>query len=276
MNISQTLTHPTHSKRLNATWNAICTIAGRDVMRFLRDPIRLVFTLLLPLILVGGLSGTLQSSLGGAVSYNLMAFTMVGMLGMTLFQGTMNGVMSLIEDRQNDFTQELFIAPISRYAIVFGKILGESLVALTQSVVLVLMGLLIFHIPFSLFSLILVLPVSLITCLFGGAFGVLLTSLFSNQRTANMVLPFLLFPQFFLAGVFLPLRNLPWYLDILSKITPMRYVVDLIRGIFYAGRPEYGQVVLLHPLINLAIMGILFTIFLVTGTALFVRGERNR
>ena len=276
MNISQTLTHPTHSKRLNATWNAICTIAGRDVMRFLRDPIRLVFTLLLPLILVGGLSGTLQSSLGGAVSYNLMAFTMVGMLGMTLFQGTMNGVMSLIEDRQNDFTQELFIAPISRYAIVFGKILGESLVALTQSVVLVLMGLLIFHIPFSLFSLILVLPVSLITCLFGGAFGVLLTSLFSNQRTANMVLPFLLFPQFFLAGVFLPLRNLPWYLDILSKITPMRYVVDLIRGIFYAGRPEYGQVVLLHPLINLAIMGILFTIFLVTGTALFVRSERNR
>ena len=276
MNISQTLTHPTHSKRLNATWNAICTIAGRDVMRFLRDPIRLVFTLLLPLILVGGLSGTLQSSLGGAVSYNLMAFTMVGMLGMTLFQGTMNGVMSLIEDRQNDFTQELFIAPISRYAIVFGKILGESLVALTQSVVLVLMGLLIFHIPFSLFSLILVLPVSLITCLFGGAFGVLLTSLFSNQRTANMVLPFLLFPQFFLAGVFLPLRNLPWYLDILSKITPMRYVVDLIRGIFYAGRPEYGQVVLLHPLINLAIMGLLFTIFLVTGTALFVRGERNR
>ena len=37
--------------------------------------------------------------------------------------------MSLIEDRENDFTQELFIAPISRYAIVFGKILGEALVA---------------------------------------------------------------------------------------------------------------------------------------------------
>ncbi|GER90455.1 hypothetical protein KDW_46170 [Dictyobacter vulcani] len=170
----------------------------------------------------------------------------------------------------------MFIAPISRYAIVFGKILGEALVAMVQGVVLIILGLLVFNVPMSPLTLLLIFPVCLIICLFGGAFGVLLISLFNNQRTANMIMPFILFPQFFLSGVFLPVRNLPWYLDILSKIMPMRYVVDLTRGICYLGRPEYKQIVMLNPLINLAITTVLFVVFLVSGTIIFVRSERNR
>src|SRR5579859_139840 len=284
MSISQTLSYTdpegmtsgSRKQLINMTWNAILTIAGRDVMKFVRDPMRLVFALILPIILVGGLSGAMQSNLGRAVSYNLVPFTVIGMLAMSLFQSTMSGLMSLIEDRENDFSQELFIAHISRYAIVFGKILGESLVALVQGVVLVIVGVLLFGVQLSLSALLLIIPVSLIICLLGGSFGVLLMSMFSSQRTANQIVPFLMFPQFFVAGVFMPIRVLPWYLDIIAKITPLRYAVDLVRGIVYAGRPEYAQVVLLHPLINLAVIIVLFTIFLVSGTILFVRSERNR
>jgi ABC-2 type transport system permease protein len=276
MSISSIYQQKDQRKGVNITWNAILTIAGRDVTRFVRDPMRLVFSMILPLVLVGGLSAPLQSNFGQAVSYNLMTFSMTGLLAMTLFQSAMSGLMSLIEDRENDFTQELFIAPISRYAIVFGKILGESLVALVQGVVVIVLGILVFGVPLSPSMLLFIVPVSLITCLLGGSFGVLLTSLFSTQRTANMVLPFLMFPQFFLSGIFLPLRSLPWYLDILSRITPMRYAVDLTRGIVYAGRPESAEIVLAHPVINLMVIAILFTVFLCVGTFLFVRGERNR
>jgi ABC-2 type transport system permease protein len=276
MSISSIYEKTNQGRRLNITWNAILTIAGRDVTRFVREPMRLVFSLILPLILIGGLAGPMQSNFGRAVNYNLITFSMTGLLAMTLFQTAMSGLMSLIEDRENDFTQELFIAPISRYAIVFGKILGESLVALVQGVVLVLVGVLIFGVPMSFSTLLLIVPVSLITCLLGGAFGVLLVSLFSNQRTANMVMPFLMFPQFFLAGIFLPLRSLPWYLDILSRITPMRYAVDLTRGVFYAGRPEAADVLLMHPIFNLIIIAVLFALFLCIGTFFFVRAERNR
>ncbi len=264
------------NKRLNITWNAILTIAGRDVIRLVREPLRLVFTFILPILLVGGLAGPLQSNFGQHLSYNLMTFSMTGLVAMSLFQSTMMGLISLIEDRTSDFSQELFIAPISRYAIVFGKIFGESIVALFQGIILVALGVVLFGVPISPASLLLLIPVLLIICLLGGSFGVLLTSLFGTQRTANAVLPFLMFPLLFLGGVFLPVRTLSWYLDILSKITPMRYAVDLIRGIFYAGNPAFNQVVLLNPLINLLIIGILFIVFLSTGTYLFVRSERNR
>ncbi|GHO46503.1 ABC transporter permease [Ktedonospora formicarum] len=276
MSISSTLARTDKSKHINKTWNAIMTIAGRDIMRFVREPMRLIFSLIMPIILVGGLAGPLQSSFGQAAGYNLMTFSMTGLLAMSLFQSTMSGLVSLIEDKASDFSQEMFIAPISRYAIVFGKILGESLVALVQGVVLVLIGIFIFNVPVSLVSLLLIIPASLIICLFGGAFGVLVTSIFSTQRTANMVMPFLIFPQLLLSGVFLPIRSLPWYLDLIARIVPLRYAVDLVRGIFYIGRPEYSQVVLANPLLNLIVIAVLFVLCLVIGTILFVRGERNR
>ncbi|HEY3108430.1 MAG TPA: ABC transporter permease, partial [Chloroflexota bacterium] len=90
------------------------------------------------------------------------------------------------------------------------------------------------------------------------------------------IFPFVMLPQFFLAGIFNPIDRLPWLLDLLSRLSPLRYAVDLARGAYYLDRPEYARVVLASPLVNLAIMAGLFAIFLVIGTYLFVRNERNR
>ena len=56
----------------------------------------------------------------------------------------------------------------------------------------------------------------------------------------------------------------------------MRYAVDLIRDVYYAGRPEYSKVVL-EPLgYNLIVIGAMFMVFVVIGTLLFVKKESNR
>ena len=62
----------------------------------------------------------------------------------------------------------------------------------------------------------------------------------------------------------------------MSLLSPLRYAVDLMRGIFYWGQPEYDRIILASPLVNLGVIGASFTIFLVIGTFLFVRSERNR
>ena len=98
----------------------------------------------------------------------------------------------------------------------------------------------------------------------------------NNQRAANQIFPFVMLPQLFLAGVFTPVDNLPWFLDFLSRISPMRYAVDFLRGIFYQGTADYSAVVIDSATINLLVIGGLFGIFLVIGTFLFVRKEQNR
>src|SRR5438552_4747392 len=115
----------------------VLAIAQRDLMKLLRDRPRLITTLFSPLLLIGVLGGTLQANLGKNIGFNFLAFTFTGVLGMTLFQSSAQGVISLIEDCANDFSQEMFVSPVSRYSIIFGKILGESLVALPQALAIV-------------------------------------------------------------------------------------------------------------------------------------------
>jgi ABC-2 type transport system permease protein len=122
----------------------------------------------------------------------------------------------------------------------------------------------------------LLVPVALVSCLLGGSFGLVAMSVINSQQAANQIFNFLLLPQFFLAGVFTPITVLPWYLAVLSRLSPMRYVVDLFRDVLYAGRPEYHRLVLLDPVTNLATMALMFTVFMLAGTALFVRRETNR
>jgi ABC-2 type transport system permease protein len=255
--------------------SATLAIAYRDLLKFLRDPLRLVSTLIFPVIFIGILGGSFQANLGADFGYNFLVFTFTGVLAQTLFQSSAMGIVSLIEDRENDFSQEIFVSPISRYSIVFGKILGESLVALPQGLAIVIFGFII-GVPLSGFQLLSLLPVAIAASLFGGAFGVIIMANISSQRAANQIFPFIMLPQYFLAGVFSPIQILPWYLDILSRISPMRYAVDLTRGVFYAGQPDYRQVVLQEPVVNLTIMLGLFLIFMIVGTWLFVRSERNR
>lgn len=255
--------------------NAILAIASRDVLKLLRDRNRLVFTLVFPVIFIGLMGGTLQSNLGRAAGFNFIGFIFTGVLGMTLFQSAAQGLISLIEDRENDFSQEMFVSPISRYSIVFGKILGETVVAFVQAVPTIMLALAL-RVPLTPFQVALLIPASLLACLLGGAFGVAVMSLLSSQRAAQQIFPFLMFPQFFLAGIFNPIKVLPWYLVPFSLLSPMRYAVDLVRGVVYTGRPEYEKVVLFNPLTNLIVMVAIFAGCLVLGTAVFVRRETNR
>jgi ABC-2 type transport system permease protein len=255
--------------------NAILAISFRDLLKLLRDIPRLLTTLVFPLIFIGVLGGTLQSNFGASAGYNFLTFVFTGVFAQTLFQSTAQGVISLIEDRENDFSQEIFVSPISRYSIIFGKILGESLVAFPQGAAIVVFGLLL-GVSITPFQLLGLLLVGLVTCLFGGAFGVVMLSSFKSQRTANQIFPFIIFPQFFTAGVFTPIKVLPLYLDFLSRISPLRYAVDLLRDVFYFGSADYPQVTLDGPGLNSIAIALLFIVFLLVGTALFVRNERNR
>ena len=62
----------------------------------------------------------------------------------------------------------------------------------------------------------------------------------------------------------------------LVALASLGYAVDLARGVFYAGGPDGAKTVLADPLVNIAVMGGEFALFLFVGTFLFVRHERNR
>jgi hypothetical protein len=77
--------------------------------------------------------------LGGALPYAYLPFMLIGMIANTMYQGTITGVTNLVEERENDFTAELFVAPISRYSVLLGKIVGAGIASLIALVGIIAM-----------------------------------------------------------------------------------------------------------------------------------------
>ena len=255
--------------------NAVLAIAHRDLTKLLRDRARILGDLAFPLILVAFLGPALQAGFGSPGGLNLQTYVFTGVLAQTVWQSAAIGVISLIADREEDFSQEVFVSPISRYSIIAGKILGESLVALPQALAILALGV-VLGVPMSVGAVAALLPAILLIALFGGAFGILVLSNLSSQRAANQVFTFVMLPQFFLGGVFNPLAGLPGYLDVLSRIAPLRYAVDLLRGVYESVQPGPVPIMVAGTGFNLAVILGLMLVFIAVGTTLFVRSERNR
>jgi ABC-2 type transport system permease protein len=260
-------------------FNAIWTIAYRDLLKFLRDRPRIIASFIFPFIFIAILGSSFQASVGSAMGYNFVLYTFTGVYAQTLFQSAAFGIISLIEDRDNDFSQEIFVSPISRYSIVFGKIVGESLVAMAQGIGILVFGIIVAAtagVSISVGQMASLVPVGFAVCLFGGAFGIIVLANIHSRRAAEQVFPFIMLPQYFLAGVFNPINNMPLVVNFLSLISPLRYAVDLTRGIFYTGTRDFNPAVLSAPWVNIAVILAMFAGFLVLGTIIFVRVERNR
>jgi ABC-2 type transport system permease protein len=255
--------------------SAIAAIAHRDFVKLLRDRVRLFSELAFPLILIILLGPALQSGFGSPGGLDLTTFVFSGVLAQTIWQSAALGLISLIADREEDFSQEIFVSPVSRYSIVAGKIIGESLVALPTGLGIVVVGLLI-GVDLSPAVLIALIPVSLVVAVYGGAFGLLILSNISSQRTASQIFPFVMLPQFFLAGVFNPIHDLPLPLAVLSAISPMRYAVELTRNVYYGLQPGLPSPDVTAVSVNVTVMVVSFLAFMAVGTVLFVRAERNR
>lgn len=255
--------------------NAVFAIAWREILRAVKSPLSIAFTVIFPILFIGILGGSISQNLSGALPYAYLPFMLIGMVANGMYQGTITGVTNLVEERDNDFTAELFVAPISRYAVLLGKLIGSGIAAMFSLIGIVAM-IVVMQIPMNVGDLLRVIALTPILALAGGALGVFLIGLTQEPRTVAIAVPLLIFPQMFLSGALIPVSAASGILGVLAKITPMTYSIDLARNIYYWGKPEYAAAVLHPPMVDLAITVGFFLVFTIVGTVLFVRADRNR
>jgi ABC-2 type transport system permease protein len=255
--------------------NATFAIAWREVLRAIKSPSSIAFTVIFPVIFMGVLGGSISQNLGGALPYAYLPFMLIGMVANTLYQGTIVGVTNLVEERENDFTAELFVAPISRYAVLLGKIIGSGIASLISLVGIIAM-IFVMQIPMSFGDLLRVIALAPILALAGGSLGVFFIGFVQDPKTAATGVALLVFPQIFLSGALIPTAGSTGILGFLAHLMPMTYSIDLARNIFYAGKPEAAFTVLNSPWLDLAVTVGFFLVFTIVGTYMFVRADRNR
>ena len=272
-------THAAEAKprapRLVLEANATFAVAWREVLRAIKSRQMIAINIIFPILFMGLMGGMIEQNLGNALPFAYLPFMLVGMVAQTMYQGGMMGVTTLIEERENGFTAELFVAPITRYAVLLGRIVGASMASMV-SLIGVLAMIVVMQIPVDAVDVLRVLILAPVLALAGGALGVLFIGFVQDPKTADVGSMLLVMPQMFLAGSIIPNASSSGILGVLAKLMPMTYVIDLARNVFYAGKPEYASVVQFPFALDLAVTAAIFGAFLVIGTVMFVRNDRNR
>ena len=213
---------------------AIRVVWQREMIRFGRDRLRVITSLIQPVlflfVLGSGLSSITTGTLGNV---NLRTFMFPGALSMAVLFTAMFSAASIVWDREFGFLREMLVAPISRASIVIGKCLGGATTATLQGLLVLLMAGLV-GVPYSASLFFTVLGELVLFAITLTAFGVM-TAARIQQFQAYMALnQMLLMPLFFLSGALFPLRGLPSWLHWLTRIDPLTYAVDPVRRAVFA------------------------------------------
>lgn len=272
-------------KKIRSEMGKALMLANRDVMKLLRDKPRLVISLFFPVMFMIVFGVTLDSGLGELAGGSaellpekfFLNYVFAGILAQSIFQTSFAGIVSLVSDREEDFSMSIFVAPISRVSIVLGKIMGESIVAFIQVFGIIICGYLL-GITISPANVLAVLPFGLLFALTGGCMGILVASRIEGKENAQRTFPLLILPLTFLSGAFTPVTNLPIWLDTIKNLNPMYYAVDLSRNIIFSGESKLIQDFTINNsfIFDLVILIALGIAFFGIGTFLFTRKEGNR
>ncbi|WP_031495249.1 ABC transporter permease [Bryobacter aggregatus] len=242
---------------------AIYILWLRELKKYSRSRAQVIASLGQPLLYLLVLGFGLGPVFAKAGNGSYLQFVAPGVIGMTvLFSSVFSGV-GLLWDRQFGFLKETLVAPVPRLHIMIGKTLGGATVALLQGTLILIVCLIAGFRPDWTQLPLGILFMAMIAIVFA-AMGTAIGSVLVDMQGFQLVMNFLVMPIFFLSGALYPLTNLPLALSIVTKLDPLTYGVDGLRGALIAST-QFGM------LTDFGVLALAAAFFLVLGARCFSR-----
>ncbi|HXX44512.1 MAG TPA: ABC transporter permease [Candidatus Acidoferrales bacterium] len=209
---------------------AIYILCLRQLKRYVRSPARIIGSLGQPILFLVALGFGLRAMFARAGQGNYINFLSPGIVSMAiLFNAVFSGI-EIIWDRQFGFLKETLVAPVSRFEIVVGRMLGGAIVAFVQGLIVFVICLIAgFRITNSHYVWLAVVFMFLISLLFAGI-GTVFGSVLQDMQGFPLIINFIIMPIFFFSGALFVASGLPKVLQILLRLNPLSYGVDGLRG----------------------------------------------
>jgi ABC-2 type transport system permease protein len=214
--------------------NDTVNVMNRELKPVWREPMAVVFAMIQPLVFLGLFAPLLpEMATGGSA----LQWFVPGIVAMTALMGASFTGSSLMEEMQSGSHERQLVSPIGRPALLVGRALKEVVPMLLQVAIIVAVVT-----PFS-FDLHLdgVLVAAVLLSLFSVGVGALSFALALASKGQDWMFwtiqQTLLFPTLLTAGVLLPVDGAPRWLEVVSSLNPMTYVVDATRVLFAGTYP---------------------------------------
>ena len=255
----------------------------RELKRYLRSKAQIIVSLGQPTLYLLALGFGFGPVFQKAGAGNYIQFMAPGVIGMIVLFSSIFSGMAMLWDRQFGFLKETLVAPVPRLHIILGRTLGGATVAMMQGVLMLVICLIAgfrpvhAHAPGTpgvanwaalLVAPIFVVMIAIVFAALGASFG----STIKDMQGFQMLMNFLVLPIFFLSGALYPLQNLPVVLKWITRIDPLAYGVDGLRGVLI-GNWQFPFSAQFNFLLDFGLLAVLAAIFLGTSAWLFSRIE---
>jgi len=222
---------------------AVRSLWWREIIRFLRQPSRVVGALGQPivfwLLLGGGLAPSFRPpGMSGDAGY--LAYLYPGIVALVLLFTAIFATIATVEDRRAGFLQGVLVAPVGRSAIVLGQALGGTTLAVLQGLFMLPLA------PLAGVALTIAVVVTTTATMALVAFGLVSLGLviawrMESTQGFHAIMNLLLIPMWLLSGAFFPSADLPAPLLLIMRLDPLTYGVAALRaclgGVGPAGGP---------------------------------------
>jgi ABC-2 type transport system permease protein len=218
-------------------WLAIRALAWRELVRFFRQRTRVIGALGQPVlfwVLFGaGLHGSFRPPAWAPHNMTYQEYFFPGVAVLIVMFTAIFSTISIIEDRREGFLQGVLVAPISRLAIVLGKLCGGAALAVLQAGLFLALAPLL-HLSLSAATAIEVLLFLMLLAFALTALGFLIAWPLDSTQGFHAIMSVFLMPMWLLSGAFFPAGESGW-LSWVIRANPLTYGVAGLRRLLYAG-----------------------------------------
>lgn len=215
-------------------WATVSMLAKREWVRFFRQRQRVIGALGQP-ILFWLLFGTGMQTSFRTGGQDFMTYYLPGTLALILLFTAIFTTISIIEDRREGFLQGVLVAPVPRWTIAAGKILGGGAIAWVQALIFLGLSLIIQTVQPS-WNLLAVAALMIVSAMTLTSLGVCFAWPMESTQGYHAVMSLLLLPMWLLSGAFFPVP-LPegggtvgqWIMHYIMRCNPLSYTVAGLR-----------------------------------------------
>lgn len=214
-------------------------LAKREWLRFFRQRNRVTSAVVQPLLFWLLFGTGLQGSFVGAGEQNFMEYFLPGTIALIVLFTAIFATISVIEDRREGFMQAVLVAPVGRWPVLAGKVLGGSAIAWVQAAVFLALVYLFGAAPFSV-SVVGVLVLLAVMAVAMCSLGMIVAWPMDSTQGFHAIMMLGLMPMWLLSGSFFPIPPIgadaglgQMILGGIMRANPLSYPMVELRRLLY-------------------------------------------
>jgi ABC-2 type transport system permease protein len=219
----------------------IFSLWRREIVRFYRQKARVIGVILSPLlfwlVIGSGFGSSFRS--GGSDQHYLQYFYPGSLLMIVLFTSIFT-MMSVIEDRDRGFLSSVLVAPVSRSAIVMGKVLGGTTLSAAQGLIFLVFAPAVgAHFTAESFA---IDVISVFLMAFSlTALGFALAWRMESAQAFHAIVNLFLIPLWILSGALFPVNGASGWIQWIMRLNPLTYGLDALRTKLFPATAAMNQ-----------------------------------